>query len=103
MSNPLTDCLVAAVAILIVGVGMGLLSAFMKARQDARTKRRDAQRFADAVPAAAKILAAEAGSRMNAADWTNVLHEFHRAGFGLEETQGLIRMFLRLFPSRGEG
>lgn len=82
-----TNCLIFAGIFLVLGLGLSLLKAATAGRRKLRAAARDAL----AVPSAAKILAAEPGSRLNTHDWTDILFDLHRAGFRLDESLALVK------------
>lgn len=77
------NVLIAAVAFMILGVGWGVLKAWLKDRARARELK--------AIPSVAKALAVEPGSRFATADWTRILTDLHRSGYSLDESLALIR------------
>lgn len=96
--------LLCGAVLIVVGTFGGLIAGIFRDRRDRRARRERVERDHAAIPAAAKVLAADPASRLNQADWTNVLHELQRAGFDLNESQAVIRAFgpglSRIRPTR---
>lgn len=97
MSEPWGNLILAAVVFLIVGVAGGILKIFAKERSDSRLARLQRERFWNAIPALASVLAAERASRYSIQNWRNVLEGFHAAGYTLEDTKDVVRTFVTLF------
>lgn len=71
----------------LVWLGLAVMFGFVKAWWKDRLRARDLA----AIPAVAKVLAVEPGSRFNVADWKAALTELHQAGFSLEDSVDLFR------------
>lgn len=91
----LKPCLIFGAIFVLLGIAWSLAKAWW----GARIARKAAVRHLNAIPAAAKILAAEPGSRMNTNDWADTLFDLHRAGFSLDESLALVKR-VRLFWGR---
>lgn len=91
LTNGLLGCLIAAAAVLLFGAGSGIVRAFYRTSKRGRA----------AITGAAKVLAAEPGSRLNVNGWADVLFDLQRGGLTLKESLALvksIRLFWRIPP-----
>lgn len=96
----LSDCVIAAAVFLTVGVVVSLIRARFAPLRAIRARHRAA------ISGAAKVLAAEPGSRLNTNGWADVLFDLHRAGFSLNASLNLVKrihLFWRPSDSKPAG